>query len=170
MDVSNLQRQVLHTTDRVGQKKVESARTSIRALNPDVTVIAHEMGHGFDDQGRRYDAKGQLRDWWTAQDAANYKARADQVEAQFNAYTVLDSLHVNGKLIAEVTDNDDDSYESLGLLAMRHEQDAFLPLGWATHALAPVGLAGAVRGFPPSVPAATRGLRDRVAGTLPAAS
>ena len=61
-------------------------------------VIGHEMTHGFDDRGRQFDADGNLRDWWTAQDAANYKARADQVEAQFNAYTVLDSLHVNGKL------------------------------------------------------------------------
>ncbi len=61
-------------------------------------TIGHEMSHGFDDQGRQYDSKGNLVDWWTAQDAANYTARAKVVEDQYNAYVVLDSVHVNGKL------------------------------------------------------------------------
>jgi putative endopeptidase len=62
-------------------------------------VIGHEMTHGFDDQGRQFDAKGNLRDWWTASDAAKYKTEADKVVEQFNAYTVVDtSTHVNGKL------------------------------------------------------------------------
>ncbi len=61
-------------------------------------VIGHEMTHGFDDSGRQFDAAGNLRDWWTPEDAAAYTARANQVEAQFSAYTVLDSMHVNGKL------------------------------------------------------------------------
>jgi putative endopeptidase len=62
-------------------------------------VIGHEMTHGFDDQGRQFDAQGNLRDWWTAQDAAAYKARAQRVSDQFDAYTVVDSsTHVNGKL------------------------------------------------------------------------
>ena len=41
-------------------------------------VIGHEMTHGFDDQGRQYDAAGNLRDWWTPESAANYKERADK--------------------------------------------------------------------------------------------
>jgi putative endopeptidase len=62
-------------------------------------VIGHEMTHGFDDQGRQFDAAGNLRDWWTPQDAAAYKTRAQLVSDQFDAYTVLDSAtHVNGKL------------------------------------------------------------------------
>jgi putative endopeptidase len=61
-------------------------------------VIGHEMTHGFDDQGRQYDADGTLRDWWTKDDADKFKSRADQVVAQYNAFTVLDTLHVNGKL------------------------------------------------------------------------
>ena len=61
-------------------------------------VIGHEMGHGFDDQGRQYDANGNLRDWWTAGDIERYKALADSVRAQFDRYTVLDTLHVNGRL------------------------------------------------------------------------
>jgi putative endopeptidase len=62
-------------------------------------VIGHELTHGFDDQGRQFDSKGNLRDWWTPADAAKYKAEADKVVEQFNAYTVVDSnTHVNGKL------------------------------------------------------------------------
>jgi putative endopeptidase len=62
-------------------------------------VIGHEMSHGFDDQGRRFDAQGNLRDWWTKADADKYNAQAQRVVDQFNAYTVVDSsTHVNGKL------------------------------------------------------------------------
>jgi putative endopeptidase len=61
-------------------------------------VIGHEMTHGFDDQGSQFDAKGNLKDWWTKQDAANFTKKADVLVKQFDSYTVLDSLHVNGKL------------------------------------------------------------------------
>ena len=61
-------------------------------------VIGHEMTHGFDDQGRQYDADGNLKDWWTKADADEFKKRADEVVQQYNGYTVLDTLHVNGKL------------------------------------------------------------------------
>jgi putative endopeptidase len=56
------------------------------------------MSHGFDDQGRQYDAQGNLRDWWTAEDAKRYTERATVVEKQYDDYTVLDTVHVNGKL------------------------------------------------------------------------
>lgn len=61
-------------------------------------VIGHEMTHGFDDQGRQYDADGTLRDWWTKDDADKFKSRADEVVAQYNSFTVLDTIHVNGRL------------------------------------------------------------------------
>jgi putative endopeptidase len=61
-------------------------------------VIGHEMTHGFDDEGRQYDADGTLRDWWTKDDADKFKIRADQVVTQYNGFTILDTLHVNGKL------------------------------------------------------------------------
>jgi putative endopeptidase len=60
-------------------------------------VIGHEMTHGFDDQGRQFDADGNLKDWWTPEDGKNYDARAKMVEDQFSSYTVLDTLHLNGK-------------------------------------------------------------------------
>jgi putative endopeptidase len=62
------------------------------------SVIGHEMGHGFDDQGRRYDASGQLRDWWTAKDAEAFTARAKGLVAQYAAMEALPGLHVNGEL------------------------------------------------------------------------
>ena len=61
-------------------------------------TIGHEMSHGFDDSGRQYDAQGNLRDWWTADDAKRYSDRASIVERQYSAYLVLDTLHLNGRL------------------------------------------------------------------------
>lgn len=61
-------------------------------------VIGHEMTHGFDDSGSQYAADGNLKNWWTEKDAENFKAKANQVVEQYNAYTVLDSIPVNGKL------------------------------------------------------------------------
>ncbi len=61
-------------------------------------VIGHEMTHGFDDQGRQYDKDGNLKDWWTSADAAKFKARAQVMIEQYNKFTVLNNLHVNGSL------------------------------------------------------------------------
>jgi len=61
-------------------------------------VIGHEMTHGFDDQGRQYDKDGNLKDWWTPEDAAKFKAKVKVVIDQYNQYTVLNGLHVNGEL------------------------------------------------------------------------
>jgi len=61
-------------------------------------VIGHEMTHGFDDQGRLYDASGNLGDWWTKQDADNYKIKADKIILQYSAFTVFDTVHVKGDL------------------------------------------------------------------------
>lgn len=62
-------------------------------------VIGHEMTHGFDDQGRKFDATGRLRDWWAPRDADRFRARADRLVAQFNAYAPLNGgPHVNGRL------------------------------------------------------------------------
>jgi len=61
-------------------------------------VIGHELTHGFDDQGRQYDARGDLRDWWTAADTAAFTARADLVVRQFDALEALPGLPVNGRL------------------------------------------------------------------------
>jgi putative endopeptidase len=61
-------------------------------------VIGHEMTHCYDDQGRKYDADGNLNNWWTDEDAKQFEARAQKLVDQYNAYEALPGLHVNGKL------------------------------------------------------------------------
>lgn len=61
-------------------------------------VIGHEMGHGFDDQGAKYDGEGNLRDWWTADDLKAFESKAKALVSQYNGYYVFDDLHVNGEL------------------------------------------------------------------------
>ncbi len=62
-------------------------------------VIGHEMTHGFDDQGRKFDAHGNLTNWWSEADLKNYEQRSACVEKQFDAYVVEEGLHENGKLV-----------------------------------------------------------------------
>jgi putative endopeptidase len=78
-------------------------------------VIGHEMTHGFDDQGRQFDAAGNLKDWWTKPDADKFKTRADEVVQQYNALTVLDTVHVQGKLTLG------ENLADLGGLSMAYE-------------------------------------------------
>ena len=61
-------------------------------------VIGHEISHGFDDQGRKFDGAGNKRDWWTEADNTAFMKRADALAAQFDQYVAIDTLHVNGRL------------------------------------------------------------------------
>ncbi len=61
-------------------------------------VIGHEMGHGFDDQGAKYDSQGNMKNWWTKKDLRLFGARCKALVKQYNRYEVLNSLHVNGEL------------------------------------------------------------------------
>ncbi len=61
-------------------------------------VIGHEMTHGFDDQGRQYDKDGNLKDWWVSSDATEFKKRVGVMINEYNQYTVLNNVHVNGEL------------------------------------------------------------------------
>jgi predicted metalloendopeptidase len=62
------------------------------------STIGHEISHSFDDEGALFDASGRLRDWWTPEDFAHFKASADRLVAQFDAYRPFPDLHVNGRL------------------------------------------------------------------------
>ena len=61
-------------------------------------TIGHELTHGFDDEGRQFDAKGNLRDWWTKTDAAQFQQRADCVSDEYSQFKVVDDIKINGKL------------------------------------------------------------------------
>jgi predicted metalloendopeptidase len=107
-------------------------------------VIGHEITHGFDDHGSKFDAQGNLKDWWSPEDLKNFKARAACVSDQFDAYVVDGDLHENGKLVLG------ESIADLGGLTIAYaayekslagkprppEKDGFTPeqrffLGWA---------------------------------------
>ena len=107
-------------------------------------VIGHEITHGFDDHGSKFDGQGNLKDWWSPEDLKNFKARAACVSDQFDAYVVDGDLHENGKLVLG------ESIADLGGLTIAYaayeksiagkprppEKDGFTPeqrffLGWA---------------------------------------
>ncbi|HKV63417.1 MAG TPA: M13 family metallopeptidase [Candidatus Acidoferrum sp.] len=107
-------------------------------------VIGHEITHGFDDHGSKFDARGNLKDWWSPEDLKNFKARAACVSDQFDGYVVDGELHENGKLVLG------ESIADLGGLTIAYaayekslegkprppEKDGFTPeqrffLGWA---------------------------------------
>ncbi len=61
-------------------------------------IIGHELTHGFDDEGAQFDADGNLKNWWTETDKANFKKKTDMLVSQFNNYIAIDSMHVRGEL------------------------------------------------------------------------
>jgi putative endopeptidase len=64
------------------------------------STIGHELTHGFDDEGSQFDAKGNLHEWWSKEDRKRFNKRVAVIVKQFNSYTLLDSLHINGKATA----------------------------------------------------------------------
>ena len=90
-------------------------------------VIAHEITHAFDDQGRRFDATGAFRDWWTDEDQARFSELADRLVAQFDAYEVAGGLHVNGRLTLG------ENIADLGGLALTSRAHARVSAGAPTH-------------------------------------
>jgi endothelin-converting enzyme/putative endopeptidase len=61
-------------------------------------TVGHELTHGFDDEGRHFDAQGNLRDWWTPEDAREFEKRASCISDQYSKYVIIDDIHINGKL------------------------------------------------------------------------
>ncbi|HEY7006022.1 MAG TPA: M13 family metallopeptidase [Sphingomicrobium sp.] len=75
-----------------------NADPAVNYAETGATTIGHEMGHGFDDEGRQFDEKGRLHDWWTPATATKYKVKADRLAAQFDTYEPIPGVHVKGKL------------------------------------------------------------------------
>ncbi len=61
-------------------------------------TIGHELTHGFDDEGRQFDAQGNLRDWWTTADGKEFEKRAGCISAQYSKYVIIDDIKINGRL------------------------------------------------------------------------
>jgi putative endopeptidase len=82
-------------------------------------VIGHELTHGFDDQGRKYDAQGNLRDWWTEQDGKEFEKRASCVADEYGSFVAVDDLKLNGRLtLGENTA--DNGGARIALMALEH--------------------------------------------------
>ncbi len=82
-------------------------------------VIGHELTHGFDDQGRKYDPQGNLRDWWTAEDGQKFEERASCVANEYSGFTAIDDLKLNGRLtLGENTA--DNGGARIALMALHH--------------------------------------------------
>lgn len=106
-------------------------------------VIGHEITHGFDDQGRQYDAKGNIKDWWTDNDTKQFDERAKVIINQFNNFVAIDTFHVNGQLtqgenIADLGGLNValDAYRKTDEYKFNSKIDGFTPvqrffLGWA---------------------------------------
>jgi len=85
-------------------------------------VIGHELTHGFDDEGRKFDPKGNLRDWWTEKDGTEFEKRAGCIDQEYSGFVAVDDLHLNGKLtLGENTA--DNGGARIGLMAL-HEMMA----------------------------------------------
>src|SRR5258708_19220398 len=71
-------------------------------------VIGHELTHGFDDQGRKFDPQGNLRDWWTADDGKEFEKRASCIADEYSNFVAIDDLKLNGRLTLRehTADND----------------------------------------------------------------
>lgn len=91
-------------------------------------VIGHELTHGFDDQGRLFDAEGNLHDWWTAEDAKAFEQRAQCIVDQYNGFVAVDDVHLNGKLtLGENTADNGGLRVALMALLAGMSQDAHVP-------------------------------------------
>jgi endothelin-converting enzyme/putative endopeptidase len=75
-----------------------NADPAVNYAETGATTIGHEMGHGFDDQGRQFDDKGRLRDWWSKETAAKYTVQADRLAAQFDRYEPIPGTKIKGRL------------------------------------------------------------------------
>jgi len=75
-----------------------NADPAVNYAETGATTIGHEMGHGYDDEGRQFDAKGRLRDWWTKRSADLYKVQAERMASQFDTYEPIPGVHIKGHL------------------------------------------------------------------------
>ena len=75
-----------------------AADPAVNYAETGATTIGHEMGHGFDDQGRQFDEKGRLRDWWSKETAAKYNVQADRLAGQFDRYEPIPGVRIKGRL------------------------------------------------------------------------
>ena len=90
-------------------------------------VVGHELTHGFDDQGRKYDGDGNLRDWWTAEDAKNFETRAECVVNEYDKFSPVDGVKLKGKLTLGENAADNGGIHLAYMALMRDLADKTIP-------------------------------------------
>jgi putative endopeptidase len=90
-------------------------------------VVGHELTHGFDDQGRKYDGDGNLRDWWTSEDARNFETRAECVVNEYDHFSPVDGVNLNGKLTLGENAADNGGIHLAYMALMRDLADKTMP-------------------------------------------
>jgi putative endopeptidase len=100
-------------------------------------VIGHELTHGFDDEGRQFDARGNFDDWWTPKDASEFNQRAACVVKEYDGFTAVDDLHVNGKLTLGENITDLGGLRLAYLAWMKREQQPGMPKETALAGMSP---------------------------------
>jgi putative endopeptidase len=90
-------------------------------------VVGHELTHGFDDQGRKFDAGGNLRDWWTPQDAKNFDTRAECVVNEYEKFSPVDGVNLKGKLTLGENAADNGGIQLAYMALMRNLADKTIP-------------------------------------------
>ena len=90
-------------------------------------VVGHELTHGFDDQGRKFDADGNLRDWWTPEDAKNFESRADCVVKEYDKFSPVDGVYLKGKLTLGENAADNGGIQLAYMALMRSLADKVIP-------------------------------------------
>jgi endothelin-converting enzyme/putative endopeptidase len=91
-------------------------------------IIGHELTHGFDDEGRKFDAKGNLDDWWTPEDLKNFTTRTDCLVNEYSSFTAVDDVKVNGKLTLGENTADNGGLLLAFMAYMQHAKDAHLDI------------------------------------------
>jgi endothelin-converting enzyme/putative endopeptidase len=91
-------------------------------------VIGHELTHGFDDEGRKFDAKGNLSDWWTPEDLKKFDTRTDCLVNEYGAFTAVDDVKVNGKLTLGENTADNGGLLLAFMAYMKRAQEAHLDI------------------------------------------
>jgi len=90
-------------------------------------VVGHELTHGFDDQGRKFDGDGNLRDWWTAEDAKNFETRAECVVNEYDSFSPVDGVQLKGKLTLGENAADNGGIHLAYMALMRNLADKTMP-------------------------------------------
>jgi putative endopeptidase len=102
------------------------------------SVVGHELTHGFDDQGRQFDGKGNLSDWWSGADAKRFDQRASCLVDQYNGFIAVDDLHVNGKLTLGENTADNGGLRLAFMAFMAQAEAAHLNLKQKSDGLTPI--------------------------------